>query len=125
MKVYVLVNSKNEIDGVFTYEGKLAKKKELLEEARRRRTGLIDLLLEDSTNVSVVVDRYNSEISDAFIDVSSSPSNLLNIIALRDHAVAKLRAIRERISALNDMSDEELVAELNKTHWEVRELLGD
>lgn len=97
MKVYVLINTcKNEVEGVFTYEGKLVKNKELLEDARSRRTGLVDLLLEDSTNVSAVADLYNSEINRAFTDISRSPSNLLNTIALRDHAIAKLKATRER-----------------------------
>ena len=125
MKVYVLINSKNCVEGVFTYDGKLAKNKELLEDARSRRTSLINMLLEDAANVGEIADTYNNEICSAFTDISRSPSNLLNTIALRDHAVAKLRTTRERIRALNNMSDEELVVEFNKIRWEVRELQGD
>ena len=126
MKVYVLIDTcKNDIEGVFTYDGKLTENKKLLEDARSRRTSLIDMLLEDSANVSEVADLYNKEIYESFADISRSTSNLLNTIALRDHAVAKLKTTRDRIRLLNSMSDEELITEFNKTRWEVRELQGD
>ena len=49
MKVYVLINTaKNEVEGVFTYAGKVARNKELLEDARSRRAGLINMLLEQA-----------------------------------------------------------------------------
>lgn len=126
MKVYILMNTyEDEIEGVFTYEGKVAKDKERLEAAHILRVKDIEQLGKERAKFAKAVDGLNKQIQYAFSDISTSPSNILNTIAKRDMAVAKYKQLQARINDINQLSAEEVINKYGTTYWEVRELRGD
>lgn len=126
MKVYILTNTyEDEIEGVFTYEGKVAKDKERLEAAHILRTKEIETLGKERAQFSRAVDCLNNQVKEAFSGNDLTPPNLSNIISLRDKAVSKLNKLQDRIYEINQLSAEEVINKYGTTCWVVRELQGD